>query len=121
MVCSSIVGSSASYPYGSGGSSCAIAAPFVRDQLRRLLCCALRGAPGQEAVCNVAARVYPRRPLPGSGRAGREMLLRPDRDLLERREQGLAAVGDEIGDRDRRSVFDGPRDQPGGSELGEPI
>ena len=51
-----------------------------------------------------------------------EVLLRPERDLLERGQQRLAAVGQGVGDGKRQeSPVDGPSDQARRGEVGEPV
>ena len=50
-----------------------------------------------------------------------EVLLRPDGDLLEGGNESPAPVGEGVGDGNRRAVFDGSYDEPGGAEVGEPI
>jgi hypothetical protein len=56
-----------------------------------------------------------------SGRILDEVLLRPERDLLERGQQRLAAIGQGVGDGERGSLVDGPGDEARGGEVGEPV
>src|SRR6266700_8428614 len=51
----------------------------------------------------------------------REVLLRPARDLFERRQQGTARVGELIGDGDGRSGVDGAGSEPHVAQLTESV
>ena len=51
----------------------------------------------------------------------REVLLRPARDLFERRQQGTARVGELIGDGDGRSGVDGAGGEPHVAQLTESV
>ena len=55
------------------------------------------------------------------GRVLDEVLLRPERDLLERGQQRLAAVGQGVGDGEGRSLVDGSGDEARRGEVGEPV
>jgi hypothetical protein len=50
-----------------------------------------------------------------------EVLLRPERDLLERGQERLAAVGQGVGDGKGRSLVDGPGDEARRGEVGQPV
>jgi hypothetical protein len=50
-----------------------------------------------------------------------EVLFRPERDLPERGQQCLAAVGQGVGDGEGRPLVDGAGDEAGGAEVAEPV